>query len=235
MLNLTVIIPTLNEEAHIRATILHVLAMAHSPSLLEIMVIDAGSTDQTLAAIEDLPVSCYVDPTFRHKKYASLNFGLQKAKTQWIQFLDADTHVPHHFDFLIQKEMSKGAIGGAFVMRFFHADWRLFVLTRINEVRYRLWKTCYGDQAIFCDRTQALAAGGFPETLMEAAFFCKKLKKRGPFSIISERVYTSARRFEEVGFWKMLWFDLRMWLRFCFHLSLKNYTTAYWKQSSDHE
>jgi len=228
---LSIVIPTLNEESYVKETILHLLKAAKYPGLLEIMVVDAGSSDNTKGVVRDLPISWYYKPAFQLKKYASLNFGLKKAKAPIVQFLDADTLVPKGFDESIIQEIAKGNLAGAFEMRFLNADWRFFLLSKLNQIRYRTWKTCYGDQAIFCDKKAALEVGGFPETLMEAAYFCRRLKRRVKFKILNDKVLTSPRRFKDGGFWIVLWFDIRMWFRFIFERSLEKQSISYWEKN----
>jgi len=144
--------------------------------------------------------------------------------------LDADTLLPRNFDAIILKILTrKNTVGGAFDMRFVDADLKLQVLSYLNSLRYRIWKTFYGDQAIFCRREAAIQVGGFPDTLMEAAHFCKSLKKQGGLKLSNKVVKTSARRFNENGFWNVLWFDVKVWVRFVFQMDLKTQHISYWK------
>ncbi len=232
--SVSIIIPTLNEEKLLRNTIEHTFSMASGQSKLEVLVVDAGSTDDTMASVHDLPIKSFVKPSFKLKKYQSLNFGIQQSQGDLLIFLDADTLLPKHFDILIQEKMATNQyIGGAFEMRFQSNDLKLILLSRLNSIRYRIWKTFYGDQALFCKRQVADQLHGFPETLMEAAFFCKRMKTLGKLALIHIPVLTSPRRFMEGGFWKVLGFDVLMWLRFMFGLSLKKQTEKYWKSNLD--
>ena len=231
-MKISIIIPTLNEAKYVRSTILHTMTQAASRENLEILVIDAGSIDQTLDTISDLDVRTFVNSSFKLKKYKSLNFGLAQAKGEVVLFLDADTLLPKHFDTLVLEKMKKSSVGGAFEMRFVDPDLKLLLLSLFNSLRYNIWKTCYGDQAIFCKTSKALEVGGFEEMLMEAAHFCKALKKQGRFRIIRRPVRTSPRRFKDGGFWSVFWCDVKMWLRFVFGLDLKRFQKTYWTTNS---
>lgn len=230
VLGISIIIPTLNEASYLRKTIEHTLSVAANETLLELIVIDAGSTDLTLESIEDLHCTAISRPDFKLQKHKSLNHGMEVAHHDILLFLDADTLLPESFDvYLLEAMQQKGVVGGAFGMRFTDPDPKLWLLSLLNSCRYRLWKTFFGDQAIFCRKEVAIEVGGFPDSLMEAAHFCKSLLKEGKLRLLEKKVCTSPRRFQENGFWKVLWFDVRMWTRFVFNLDLKQPKTRYWK------
>lgn len=229
-MSISIIIPTLNEEKYLRKTIQQALNKAENPDKLEVIVIDAGSTDKTLEAVQGLPIVTYVKNEFKLQKHESLNFGLKQAIGDIVLFLDADTLLPVHFDAMIHEALAKERnIGGAFEMRFVNPDFKLYALSLLNSLRYNIWKTCYGDQAIFCKKATAEKLGGFDDTLMEAAHFCRSLSAIGRLEILKEPVLTSPRRFVEEGFWKVFWFDVKMWFRFVLGLELKKPKTSYWK------
>lgn len=229
-LALSIIIPTLNEVSYLRTTVTHVLNVAANRKQLEVIIIDAGSTDGTLDSVSDLPCEIIQKKEFRLQKHKSLNFGIEQAQGSVILFLDADTLLPPGFDAMILKALENHkVVGGAFEMRFTNADLKLHLLSLLNSLRYRIWSTYFGDQAIFCSKAKALQVGGFPDSLMEAAFFCRRLQKSGELRLIKEKVKTSPRRFTENGFWKVLWFDLKMWIKFIFDGDLKSPRPRYWK------
>ncbi|MEM7297446.1 MAG: glycosyltransferase [Bacteroidota bacterium] len=229
-MEISIIIPTLNEEELLAKTIEHTLKFASSSSHLEIIVVDAGSTDQTLQSVQNLPVTVYSKPEFSLKKSESLNFGIEKSNGSVLLFLDADTLLPECFDELILEKLANPkVVGGGFAMKFDRADWRLKTLTLINWMRYTLWKTFYGDQAIYCRKEAAVAIGGFSATLMEAAYFCRALKKHGKLAVIYTPVISSSRRFYEHGILTVTWFDIRMWGRFVLGLDLESFRERYWK------
>ena len=232
MPDFSIIIPTLNERSYLRDTILKAQSHANDSSL-EFIVVDAGSEDNTLDSIEDLEeVDSYSKPDFRLKKYESLNYGIQQAKGDILIFLDADTILPRAFDSLIKRCLANGAVGGAFNLSFDFADWKLRCLLFMNRTRYRWSKIFYGDQAIFCSRKEALDVGGFPkQQLMEAAFFCKSLRRKGKLVLVKEPVISSSRRFVDNGIFRVLWFDIRMWARFALRLPLDSFGEKYWRHN----
>ena len=230
-LKISVIIPALNEELYLPKTIENVFLNAEDPKNLEVLVVDAGSSDSTMQAIEKLDVRMFSKPEFALKKYQSLNYGIEQSTGEILLFLDADTTLPKAFDKHIRKTLEdKKMVGGAFEFSFEKPDWKLYLLQMINRIRYRIEQMYYGDQAVFCRRSAAEKIGGYPEkTLMESAFFCSQLLKVGQLKLIKEPIKTSARRFNEKGFFKVFWFDFTMWIRFVLNLPVEDYGKKYWE------
>ncbi|MEQ6168446.1 glycosyltransferase family 2 protein [Ekhidna sp. MALMAid0563] len=230
---ISIIIPTLNETQYLRRTILHTQKMASDVSNLEIIVVDAGSTDDTLPSVEDLAVQCFERPDFVLKKYASLNYGAEKAKGEIILFLDADTFLPEDFDTMIMSAFkSSETVGGAFEFAFERPDWKLWILSIGNRIRYRFGRVFYGDQAVFLKKETLNEIGGVPnEPLMETAFLCRRLSKVGKLALLRPGIRTSPRRFQEHGFFKVLWFDFNMFIRFNLGIPVSPYAEKYWSKN----
>lgn len=87
----TVIINTYNEEKTIEACI-------ESARLLSncIVVVDMNSTDKTTQIVQSLEIPLY---SFPHSRYVepARNYGVQKAQTEWVFFLDADERITPEF------------------------------------------------------------------------------------------------------------------------------------------
>ena len=230
-MKLSIVIPTLNEVDFLRDTITHLLKVAKEPDQLEIIIVDAGSTDGTLESTDSLPCQTFSQPDFVFKKYQSLNFGLEKSQGEVILFLDADTLLPANFDQLIHKAFQNPKIvGGAFEFDFIKQDPLLWIVRTVNRIRYRIEQSYYGDQAVFCRREVAIQIGGVPhKSLMESAYFCKKLRQEGKLHLIGDSVKTSPRRFIDHGVMKVLWFDFRMWIRFLLGMDIEHFGKKYWQ------
>ena len=231
---ITIVIPTLNEAPSLRNTILHTQDQSTQAENLRFIVVDAGSIDRTLETITDLPVESVQDETLRGKKYASLNRGLEMSEAPITLFLDADTLLPAGFDTSVRDALrDQQVVGGAFSLRFANPDWRLRLLRFINHSRYTMDGIYYGDQAIFCQTSIAKELGGYPaKALMEAAFFCQQLKSKGRLALIRKDVTTSPRRFQEGGFFKVVWFDIRMWFRFTVGWDVTRFAKRYWESNA---
>ena len=230
---LSIIIPTLNELDTLAFTIKHTLAVVTDSKSIEIIVIDSGSTDGTLESIQFFHVKSYSTPEFIFKKNLSLNFGAERASYETFLFLDADTLLPKNFDKLIEKKLrNQEVVGGAFEFSFQNTNFKLWLLSLINRMRYRLGNVFYGDQAVWVRKEVFKQIDGFTdEQLMETAYLCKKLRKKGPLSIIQKPVKTSPRRFNTYGFFKIVWFDFKMFIRFSLGFSISNYAHSYWSKN----
>lgn len=232
MILISIIIPTLNEAKTLKATIDHTRSVALNPENLEIIVVDAGSNDGTMDSIDD-SVTSFCEPQFALRKYESLNFGVSKSSGDVILFLDADTFLPKSFDSSISGVLKrKKVVGGAFEFSFDKPDWKLKLLTLINQIRYRIDRAYYGDQALFAKKSILTSIGGVPEEpLMEAAYLSRALRKKGKMALLRPGIITSPRRFNEHGFFKIFWFDLIMFIRFNLGLTVSGYAESYWNKN----
>lgn len=87
----SVVIPLYNKENHIIDTIKSVLNQTFQD--FEIIIVDDGSTDNGLAkvkTIEDIRIKLF--PTTNHGVSYARNYGIKKAKAEFIAFLDADDY-----------------------------------------------------------------------------------------------------------------------------------------------
>ncbi|MEO9482973.1 MAG: glycosyltransferase [Ekhidna sp.] len=230
---ISIVIPTLNEVANLNQTIEYTNSQSAHPERMEFIVVDSGSDDGTMESIQDTEILVFSKPEFVLKKYQSLNYGLEKASGDLVLFLDADTLLPKHFDLSIVKALeNEEVVGGAFEFAFRKPDVKLSILTLVNRIRYRLDKAYYGDQAIFARKATLNLISGVPaEALMEAAYLCKALRKQGKLALIKPGIRTSPRRFNEHGFFKVVWFDFNMFIRFNLGLPVSGYANKYWSKN----
>ncbi len=94
----TVIIPVYNEEATVESTLESLFALDYPQNQIAIIIVNDGSTDGTAKVLEKYSS----DPRIRiftkenGGKYTALNFGIEKAETEFIGCLDADSFVEKH-------------------------------------------------------------------------------------------------------------------------------------------
>ena len=197
-MRLSVIIPTLNEEKTIHAT-LENLFIKQGPD--EVLVVDGGSKDRTALIAGE-----WTDVLHAVRGRANqMNAGASHATGDILLFLHADTKLPDGGLSKIKQAILAGAKAGRFRMRF---DERRFLLG-LYESYTRFQCFSYGDQAFFMRREIFEALGGFrTEVPFEDIDFYRRLCRITQPVILKEQVITSARRFSSVGDLKQKFINL---------------------------
>ena len=234
-MDLSIIIPTLNESQFIQTTLDRINEMKSGELQIEIILIDAGSKDDTINQVQNKVEYIYQDPTLAGAKFKSLNKGVEFASGNALLFLDADTLLPEKFDLMIHDALSKAKIvGGAFEFGFDKQGLIYRAIEWVNRIRYRIDQRFFGDQALFCTKENFNRVGGYPhEPIMEAAYFCKALRKVGRLALIKSAVLTSARRFEKGHVLKVFLLDTWIWIQFTLGMNIQHYALAYWKENEN--
>jgi glycosyltransferase involved in cell wall biosynthesis len=106
-MKLSIIIPAKNEEQNI-VRCLHALARQKSDSV-EIIVVDNGSTDNTVALAKTIADKVFVKPEFSLSELR--NFGAGQAGGDVFAFLDADCVVDGDWSVQIQKTLENREVG----------------------------------------------------------------------------------------------------------------------------
>jgi rSAM/selenodomain-associated transferase 2/rSAM/selenodomain-associated transferase 1 len=194
---LSIIIPTLNEEANMEAC----LASTEGPSQVERIVVDGGSGDRTVEVARSYGARVITSPRGRGRQ---MNAGARIASGEFFLFLHADTRLPPGYAETVRAALSlPGIAAGAFEFRLDATSPSLRFIERVANWRSRRLELPYGDQAFFLRSSQFLAAGGFPETtIMEDYEFIMGLKKFGRIYTAPYPATTSARRWEKLGVWQ---------------------------------
>ena len=196
-----VVIPTLNEERAIGATLRHLRDL--DPSL-PIVVADGGSADQTRAIVSTFDSVRWIDaPRGRARQ---MNAGAANADGDWLLFLHADTRLPMDGLAAIRRlEEDTDVEAGGFRHRFDGDDWRLRLISWLDNWRCRRTRIIYGDQGFFVRRSVFEAVGGFPQRdVLEDVAMSEVLKQRRPPTLLDLEVTTDARKFREQGVWRSL-------------------------------
>lgn len=213
-MTLSVIIPTLNEEQALGQT----LADLPSSHTLEIIIVDGGSTDRTLAIANTFcahtPMAQLVRaPTGRARQ---MNEGAKASRGDILLFLHADTQVVEGAPRIIESALANPAVvGGRFDVRFATPSGWGSIIGALMNWRSRTSGIATGDQAIFVRRHIFERLGGFADIpLMEDIEFSRRLKRAGSTVALRQTVTTSFRRWEQQGPLRTI---LLMWtLRFLY-------------------
>lgn len=191
---LSVIIPTLNEEAEIAATLSNVFQ--GSPD--EVIVADGGSSDGTCALARKFGARVISAPRGR---VLQLNAGAEEARGEFLLFLHADTWLPAGYPRLIAQCLEQpGVAGGAFAFSVREAfAGRRLVETLVN-LRCRWLRSPFGDQGVFLRRVLFETLGGFPAwPILEDVEMVRRLRRSGKVVTLSPGISTSGRRWQRLG------------------------------------
>ena len=203
----SVVVPTLDEAAGIGRAVASVQRQAGP---VELVVVDGGSADGTLARVAELaPDAVRLQaPPGRARQ---MNRGAEAAGGDVLLFLHADTRLPDDALAHVRQALAGGAVAGCFETRFDDArGWmRLW--------QARLWmrwhRFAFGDRALFARRDAFRAAGGFPDQpIFEDLDFVRAVRRQGAFAFLPVAVETSARRYRRHGALRQQLRNLALWL-----------------------
>lgn len=187
--NISIIIPTLNEEGYIEASI----ESAKRLNPLEIIVVDGGSTDKT-RKIAEREGAIVIES--KKGRGIQLNRGASVAKGDILLFLHADSIIQEGLD--IKNYLSNGYAGGFFRLRFDEPSLSTRLVEFFANQRARLFSLPYGDQAIFIKREVFERIGGFKEyPFLEDLDFIKRLKRVCRLRCLPYDVIVSSRRLKK--------------------------------------
>jgi len=194
--SLSIIIPALNEAAHITATLDSLQALRRRGA--EIVVVDGGSSDDTVVLAGAQADRVLTAGPGRARQ---MNAGAATAGGEILCFLHADTRLPENADGLMIDGLARSRRSwGRFDVRISGTNPLLKMVAWMMNRRSRLTGIATGDQAIFVTRSLFEAAGRFPEIpLMEDIALSKQLKVYGKPLCIAHPLTTSGRRWEQHG------------------------------------
>lgn len=114
----SIVIPAFNEEKYIESVLQRVLSLDYPNDKYEVIIVDNGSTDGTVDIAKR-----YTDKVYIHKGVkvgAVRNFGVSKAKGEYIAFLDSDCIPPKAWltdAFKYMDTNSCDVVGGTCLLR----------------------------------------------------------------------------------------------------------------------
>lgn len=193
---LSIIIPTLNEAAHIGA----LLRMLRDGGRhhLEVIVVDGGSTDATCEIARALADRIIMSPAGRA---IQMNEGASAATGDILLFLHADTRPPDAYRAHLENGFWRSPHQwGRFDIRLSGRRAVFRVIETLINLRSRLTGIATGDQGIFVRRTLFRKLGGFaPVPLMEDVELSARLRRTTRPYCIRGPLVTSSRKWEREG------------------------------------
>lgn len=192
---MSIVVPTLNEEAHIIETI---SALQHLSGEKEIIVVDGGSSDQTVPLASAQGVRVLEAPRGRGLQ---MHAGALRSTGDVLWFIHADTIPPANaLEHIRDCLKTRSIVGGNFGLLFDGPSRSARQLTAIYPL-LRRFGLCYGDSGIFVRRDIYNQIGGFrPLPLFEDLDLLRRLCRADQFVHLNCRIVTSSRRFEQRNF-----------------------------------
>lgn len=191
-MKLSVVIPTLDEAAHLARTI------ASLPEDAEMVVADGGSRDGTTGLAQAAGARVVTGVTGRA---AQMNLGAGVATGDVLLFLHADCALAPDAGSAIEAGLADpDVVAGSFSMRIEPANRRLRLIAWGSNLRARWTDVPYGDQGLFVRREAFEAISGFaPIPIMEDVEILRRLKQHGRLIQLSAPIVTTPRHWAKHG------------------------------------
>jgi rSAM/selenodomain-associated transferase 2 len=195
-----VIIPAYNEADNI-GPLVQFLQKNGGSHLLEVLVIDGGSTDATLQLATSSGAKARVSP--QKGRAAQMNYGALMATGEILYFVHADTIPPASFSYDIIDAVRKGYDLGRYRSKYLSSK----PILRLNEwfTYLDLFICMGGDQTLFVTRRLFNSLNGFRSDMliMEEYEFCHRARAKGKYIILKNEVAISARKYEKNSWLKV--------------------------------
>ncbi len=192
--NISIIIPTRNEADSIGRLLPELLAVPG----VELLVVDGGSTDNTVDIAKSLGAQVLSSPPGRAEQ---MNAGAEAAHGSILLFLHCDTKLAPGFVEQVEAALNQPEISaGAFQLSIDGKGFGLRVIEWLVDFRSKILQMPYGDQGIFVTTDIFFSVGTFPrQPIMEDFELMRRLRGRGKIKILPLHATTSARRWKKLG------------------------------------
>ncbi len=211
MSQVSIIIPTLNEENCLGRSLRHLSIL--DPPPWEVLVVDGGSEDETIAIAHKL--GARVLSANQCGRSLQMNLGAEAATGDILCFLHADTLVPDDLVAVIEETLADRTVaGGGFISLMTGSQTTRWGISLHNYLKtyyapllfrphlfFKGLRLLFGDQVMFCRRQDFWECGGFDSALpiLEEGDLCLKLVRRGRIRQVNRIVQSSDRRVARWG------------------------------------
>ena len=200
---ISVIIPTLNAERDLAATLTALVPAAVDGLIREVIVVDGGSTDRTRKIADASGADVVESAPGRGQQLVA---GAKKARGKWLLFLHADTVLEEDWtrdalDFMNRVDQGdQDPAAAAFRFQLDDKGVRPRLLELAVSLRCKALRLPYGDQGLLISRRLYDKLGGFKELpVMEDVDFIHRLG-RARVVILDAQATTSAERYKRDGY-----------------------------------
>ena len=188
---LSVVIPTLNAADHLSHCLVRLSGVG------EIIVVDGGSRDGTIAVAEAAGARVVVAPRSRGLQ---LKTGSEAARGDWLFFLHADTILAPGWLGAVEAHVGRSKRPACLRLRLDDPAWQARWIERGVAARVRLLGLPYGDQGLLVRRSHYHKVGGYrPLPLMEDVDLVRRL---GRVAMLRADAITSAERWRRDGWFR---------------------------------
>ncbi len=223
---LTVVIPTLNESRVLGGTLERVRMALPGAT---VVIADGGSSDETTV------IAAHFGADVIHSacgRGIQCHAGAERTASAWLLFLHADTLLPRDAAaiFTAFSAPPKNVVG-TFRVQFAGGGKLINALAWVASRGDSVF-TRFGDQGILIRRSFYDAIGGFPPwPLFEDVALLQRARKHGRVPWLPGVVLTSARRFNQRGFFRQRLLNAHLMLRYLAGASPMELATRYERRS----
>jgi rSAM/selenodomain-associated transferase 2 len=192
---ISIIVPVLNEARLVGGFLRHLQTLGAG---FEVVVIDGGSSDETVSIARPLAQRVMVAPRGRATQ---MNAGAESAQGEALWFLHADLHAPPDAVEKIRAALSDPrTAGGCFRLRYPRREWIYRVSDSLGNLGVNVFGFALGDHGIFCRRSAFRSVGGYPSVpILEDAELYSRLRRIGRMKQLPEEIVSDPRTFEKAG------------------------------------
>lgn len=196
---LSIVIPTLQAEQTLQATL---ASCTNARLKTEIIVVDGGSTDQTVSIAMDQDARVINNAPGRGTQLAA---GGRAASGEWLLFIHADSKLMPGWDQQVSQFVNKRSNrfkAAVFDLRLDDDNPQARRVEWFVKWRTRLLALPYGDQGLLISRAFYDGLDGYrPIPVMEDVDLIRRVG-RAYLRVLDSHITTSAVKYQRDGYWK---------------------------------